>query len=211
MPVLSEQTPTHLLFDNISMGQFVDVEIQNHLRDRFKSYIVGAKDKQYLIFEQPDVKKYGYVRDQLEDGVVLVVRTICEKTTGECLAFRTELKGVNNHPYKLLFVNFPDEIQMRELRRERRQYYRHPAQIFTVKHGSRMSGLITDISAGGCRFELEVDDGVRGIKQEYVQVELMHPDDGRIVEVTAKVCSQRKQHKTISIGLAFEQQLQLAS
>lgn len=200
----------HMIFENLRMGQYVDIEIQNHMRDRFKSSLVGAKEGHYLILEQPDVKKYGYVRDQLKDGIALVFRTICEKTTGECLAFRTELRGVVNHPSKLVIINFPDEIQLRELRREQRKQYTKPAQIFPPNSDTRIDGVITDISAGGCRFELEVGDSVRGVKSEFVMVELQHPETGELVVVGARVCSQRKQYNLISIGLAFEQELQMA-
>lgn len=201
----------HIIFDNVRMGQFVDVEIQNHLRDRFKTFLVGAKEHHYLILEQPDSKRYGFIRDQLVDGIPLVIRTICEKTTGECLAFRSVLQGFTNHPHKLVYVSFPDEIQMRELRREQRKAYRKPAQIYMTKESSRMVGVITDISAGGCRFEFEVGESVRGIKQEYVYIELEHPESGDLQEVYAKVCSQRKEHNLVSIGLAFEPMLKIAS
>lgn len=189
---------------NVRMGQFVDVEIQNHLHDRFKSFLIGAKDGQYLILEQPDNKRYGFVRDQLCEGQTIIIRTICEQTTGECMAFRSVVEGIINHPRRLLFVSFPDSIQKRELRGEQRTAIRYPAQIYIKKEADRINGVITDISDGGCRFEFGAGETVKGIKQEYIHIEFDHPDTQERQELYSKVCSQRKERDIISIGLAFD-------
>ncbi|MDN4502165.1 flagellar brake protein [Alteromonadaceae bacterium BrNp21-10] len=200
----------NIISHNVRMGQYVDVEIQTTLRDRFKSHLIGTKDGHYMVIEQPDSKKYGYIRDQLVDGQPLIVRTICEKTTGECLGFRTTVQGISNHPYKLLFISYPDDVQMRELRREKRKGFRIPAAIYLTQNGNHMKGIVTDISAGGCRFEFKVGETVRGIKQDHIYIELEHPETKDMVEVHSRVCSQRKELNVISIGLAFETHLQMA-
>ncbi|MFQ3236958.1 MAG: hypothetical protein ACI9C4_002533 [Paraglaciecola sp.] len=199
----------YTFFQNVRMGQFLDVEIQNNQNDRFKSFLIGVKQGQYLILEQPDSKRFGFARDLLVEGQSIIIRTICEQTTGECIAFRAFVKGIINHPQKLLFVSFPEDIQKRELRIEQRKALRYPAQIYMTNQGERISGVITDMSDGGCRFEMQVSDTVKGVKQDNVYIEFEHPDIGFLQEVHCKVCSQRKILDIVSIGLAFKQPLKI--
>jgi hypothetical protein len=199
----------HIFFDNVRMGQFVDVEIQNRQNDRFKSFLIGVKESKYLILEQPDSKRFGFVRDLLVEGQAIVIRTICEQTTGECIAFKCFVEGIINHPQKLLFVSFPENIQKRELRSEQRKTIRYPAQIYMENQTNRMPGVITDMSDGGCRFEIKVSETVKGIKQDNIYIEFEHPDTGIMQKVYSKVCSQRKVLNIVSIGLAFEQPLKV--
>ncbi|MFT6899495.1 MAG: c-di-GMP-binding flagellar brake protein YcgR [Paraglaciecola sp.] len=210
-PTATDIPHNQIISHNVRMGQFVDVEILNELHDRFKSFLIGAKDGKYLVLEQPDSKRYGFVRDQLCEGQSIVIRTICEQTTGECIAFRSVVEGIINHPRRLLFVSFPDDIQKRELRGEQRTAIRYPAEIYMMKKANRIKGVITDISDGGCRFEFRAGETVKGIKQEYIYIEFEHPDTGQVLELTSKVCSQRKEMDVISIGIAFDQAIKVKS
>lgn len=195
--------------ESVRMGQFVDVEVGRIQQSRFKSFLIGVKENKYLILEQPDSKRYGFVRDILVEGQAIVIRTICEKTTGECIAFNALVEGILNHPKKLLFISYPKDIQKRELRSERRNTLRFPAKISLANQTNHIVGEITDISDGGCRVEITVDEKVKGIKQDFIFIEFEHPQTGIVQNVYSKVCSQRKEMNILSIGAAFNEPLQV--
>lgn len=194
-----------LISSNVRMGQYVDVEMVNDYGDRFESYLIGVKNNSYLILEQPDVSRYGVLRDKLVRSLEVVIRTVCEKTTGDCIAFRSRVTGSVNFPHRLFFISFPDKIETHELRSEKRQNIRKKAVIFKDAKGRRIEGVVTDISEGGCRFEFEVDEAIKGIKPGDIYIELEEPQQGKLVRLAAKVCSQRKDQKKVLLGLAFSE------
>lgn len=187
------------------MGQYVDVEILNATGDRFESHLIGVKDQNYLILEQPEVARYGLLRDKLVKSLNVVIRTVCEKTNGDCIAFKSQVVGVMKFPYRLFFIKFPNEVETHELRSEKRQAIRKKGVIFKDAKGRRINGVITDISEGGCRFEFEVDETIKGIKPGSIFVEFNEPGQDKLVNLAAKVCSQRKDQKKVLLGLSFNE------
>ena len=197
------QRDVNVFVQNASVGQYINVEIMNKDRERFNSTLVGLKSQQYLLLELPSLLKYGSLRDQLLLGQSLVIRTICEKTTGECMGFRTNVEGVIKTPYPVFFVTFPASVETRELRAEVRNQSAIAATIYKHEDSDHIAGLITDISAGGCCFELEVEDAVAGIKAKTMHVQFIDPETGAEKVKLGKVCSQRKTGNRISLGFAF--------
>ncbi|TDF36515.1 flagellar brake protein [Alteromonadaceae bacterium M269] len=192
------------LADHLHMGQVVDVEIQNMSRDRFYTRLVGCKDGQFILLEQPDVNKYGYVRDKLEDSTVLIIRTIFEKTSGEACGFKSFVLSKLNHPARLFFVKFPQEIESKELRREGRVSAKIPAKIYHTQQtedDQKIEGYIANISSGGCCFKCEVKESIKRVKTETLYID--YEEEGNWVSATTVVKSQRKDKNTLTLGLAF--------
>jgi c-di-GMP-binding flagellar brake protein YcgR len=192
------------LTEHLQMGQVVDVEIQNMAKDRFYTRLVGCKDGQFILLEQPDTNKYGYVRDQLSDSVVLVIRTIFEKTSGQACAFKSIVLSKLNHPSRLLFVKFPAQIESKELRREGRTTTKITARIYHAESASedqKIEGHLVNISSGGCCFKCEVKDTIKRVKTETLYIDY-ESDDG-VISATTAVKSQRKDKNILTLGLAF--------
>src|SRR5687767_9831226 len=108
------------LIRHVQVGQYVSVEISNIHKDRFSTRLVGLLDPKYLILELPNIVKRGELLDRLILNNTLTIRTICERTTGECMGFQTTVEAIVKHPYPLFFAYFPLEIFTYELRREER-------------------------------------------------------------------------------------------
>jgi len=198
----------NVFVQNACIGQYISVEIMNKGRERFKSSLIGMKNQQYLMLELPHLLKYGSLRDQLLLGQALVIRTICEKTTGECMGFRTNVEGVIKSPYPVFFATFPAEVETRELRNEKRSQTIIAAHMFKQEESDAIEGVLTDISAGGCCFELEVEQSVAGIKAKSMYLRFIDPESGQIVRRLGKICSQRKEGNRIALGFAFVEDLQ---
>lgn len=192
------------LSEHLRMGQFVDVEIKA-VRRRFHTTLVGFKEPNYLIVELPDVKKYGYLKDDISDQAIMVVRTIFEKTSGECIAFTSRAMTKLTFPDKLLFLSFPTDIISKELRKEPREVVSISAKMCHEKRSDddhKVMGIITNISRGGCHFELEASN-IAAIKKERVVMEFSSPKNHSQLNLLADVRSQRKEGSRISVGLSF--------
>ena len=192
---------------NAAIGQFISVEIANSTRDNLKTHLVGCKAGSYLILEMPSLIEAGDIKRSLVVDKPLIIRTICEKTTGECMGFHSAVQGIVRVPYPVFFAAYPNEVETRELRTERRMQTAIPCQMFKQDGGEKMPGLITDLSAGGCRFELHVREEVVKIKARNMYLRFVDPAVGQEVTKLVEVCSQRKTGTLMSIGFSFTREM----
>lgn len=165
--------------------------------------MVGFKEPDYIIIELPDLNKYGYLRDDIADEGIMVVRTIFEKTSGDCIAFTSRAMTKLTFPDKLLFLSFPTDIITKELRKEPREFVSISAKMSHEERcNNKVMGKITNISRGGCSFELEANNIV-AVKEQRVVMEFPSPKSNCTITLLADVRSQRKDGNRILVGLSF--------
>ncbi|HWK53250.1 MAG TPA: PilZ domain-containing protein [Hyphomicrobiales bacterium] len=191
-----------------SVGQYTSVEILNGNRDRFKSALLGFKPPLFLILELPGLLQYGNLRDELLPGQGLIVRTICEKTTGACMGFHARVEAVLKSPCPVFFVSYPNHIETRELRQEKRQPANISAHMFKHEDEGVIAGTIVDISPHGCCFEMPVGELDSAPQAEVLQLRYLDPLTERCVTRTARVCSQRREGQRLALGFALEGEAQ---
>ena len=193
------------LINHVQVGQYVSVEISNIHKDRFSTRLVGMLDPKYLILELPGIVKRGELMDRLILNNALTIRTICERTTGECLGFQTKVDAIVKHPYPLFFASFPVEIFTYELRSEERLETLLPAKIYKDDGAHTVTGTITDISNGGCKFIVENEALVAHFSNTPT-MHISYPDPARGADAVrlVRVCSKRKHgKKSVALGLNF--------
>ncbi len=192
------------LIHHVQVGQYVSVEISNLHKDRFSTRLVGMLDPKYVILELPSIVKRGELMDRLILNNTLTIRTICERTTGECLGFQTKVDAIVKHPYPLFFAQFPIEVFTYELRREERVETLLPAKLYKDDGAHTALGTINDISKGGCRFIVENEAMLNGINTQTMH--LSYPDPARGCDSVrfVRICSRRKHgKKSVALGLEF--------
>lgn len=193
------------LIHHVQMGQYVSVEVSNIHRDRFSTRLVGMLDPKYLILELPSIVKRGELLDRLILNNALTIRTICERTTGECLGFQTRVDSIVKHPFPLFFASFPIEIFTYELRREERLETLLPAKIYREDGSNTVAGTITDISKGGCRFIIESELLATNFSNAQT-LHVSYPDPARGCDAVryVRICSKRRHgKKSVALGLEF--------
>jgi hypothetical protein len=196
------------LIHHVQVGQYVSVEIGNLHKDRFSTRLVGMLDPKYLILELPSIVKRGELLDRLILNNPLTIRTLCERTTGECLGFQTTVEAIVKHPYPLFFIYYPLEIFRYELRREERLETLLPAKLYKDDGTHTVEGKITDISNGGCRVIIEDEAQLAGFNT--LTMHLSYPDPARGCDTIkfVRLCSRRKYgKKSMALGLEFIEKL----
>lgn len=193
------------LINHVQVGQYVSVEVSNIHKDRFSTRLVGMLESKYVILELPSIVKRGELMDRLILNNALTIRTICERTTGECLGFQTKVESIVKHPYPLFFASFPVEMFTYELRSEERLETLLPAKIYKDDGAHTVMGTITDISKGGCKFIIESEALLAHFK-DVQTLHISYPDPARGTDAVrfVRICSKRKHgKKSIALGLGF--------
>ncbi len=200
------QESEFLLSNTLSVGQTMLIEMRM-LRNQFKTELIGYRENEYLICRLPDVKKYGHLRDRINPNSGMIVRTICEYTTGEVAAFESKALGKLSHPDQLLFLVYPENVITHALRKEVRQHTALDAVVYAIgedKEEEFIQGQVINVSTHGCGFEYNTTV-THKIEEKTVLLEVpggKHPQFN--VPRKVSVRSQRFRRNKIFVGLEFE-------
>lgn len=142
----------------LTVAQRVEIQISGlNVPARFQTDFIGVVKGRWFIVAMPEAKRYGELRENLHEGVPLIVRFVLENENGEICAFRTDIDFVVNHPTKMLFLDWPNQVESRVIRQGRRFDAYLPATIERLNedNGSDFSveGVILDVSETGCRLK----------------------------------------------------------
>lgn len=184
----------------LTVGQRIEIQISGlNVPARFQTDFVGVIKGRWFIVTMPDAKRYGELREHLHEGVPLIVRFVLENDNGEICAFRTDIDFVVNHPTKMLFLDWPSQVESRVIRQGRRFDAFLPAVIsrLTEDNGSDLSenGVILDVSETGCRLKHKYPPNEEGEPEK--------PDweSGQRVQLTV----QQKGNGEIKLGCIVRQ------
>jgi len=102
-------------------GAMVDLEILTPTASkRVKTEFIGLLENRFIILNYPSSKRLPTASDYLHDGVMVVVRALIEGSGGQVIAFRQQIMSVASHPARLLFINYPKQVQLFDLRSQTR-------------------------------------------------------------------------------------------
>lgn len=187
-------------------GRSLDLQINHPVPLRLKLILVGYELGKYIILKYPKVARSSDYKDVLIEGNVMIVRYLMEGNKGECFAFRSSIKHISLNPEKLIFLEYPKQIENRQLRTQQRTSIHIPAAIMLEgqgdDEGARISGIIGDISAKGCGFTFKTKSGKTKVNKRSIFVCIQSPVDGE-VRVPANVCNSRNVNGTVSVGIQF--------
>lgn len=140
----------------LTVGQRVEIQISGlNVPARFQTDFIGVIKGRWFIVAMPDAKRYGELREHLHEGVPLIVRFVLENENGEICAFRTDIDFVVSHPTKMLFLDWPSNVESRVIRQGRRFDAYLPTSVARLNEDNKadmsVDGVILDVSETGCR------------------------------------------------------------
>ena len=148
---LKENQSTHL---NIEIASDLFLQFKG-VKGFFPSYLIGMKPDVFLIIKTPTIITSENI---LSEGSSLVVRYT---SLGDVYRFKTDVLGTNKDPFKVTFLSYPDVVEKIEYRDSQRVHCFFPA---TLQYDTNdISGMITDISLGGCKFRTDAIDQIEGL------------------------------------------------
>lgn len=113
------------------------------------SVLVGIEQDKYLLLKAPD--QLNGLENELLNGGNLTVKSLYK---GTIYAFRSQLLAVIYEPSQLMFIEYPQQIEHHELRSQKR--YRCSIVAQAQVDNKERSGVIENISKGGCRCVMEL-------------------------------------------------------
>ena len=141
---------------NINMKLATDLLLQfKEVKGFFPSYLIGMKPDVFLIIKTPTIISS---ENLLAKGSSLVVRYTY---LGDVYRFKTDVLGTNLEPFKVTFLSYPDVVEKIEFRDSQRVHCFFPAALSYDK--TKISGMITDISLGGCKFRTDAIEEIEGL------------------------------------------------
>lgn len=136
---------------SLPLGTVVMVEPAG-LGQRFKTDMVGMERGRYLILRIPRIPG---VTEHLYPEKAVTLRFVHE---GHIFGFSSEVVWVMNAPFKLLFLRYPDEVEILNLRGCQRVDCFLPTAIKFREDW--LQGVILNLSCGGCQAVVEGKPGL---------------------------------------------------
>ncbi|MFC3033211.1 flagellar brake protein [Pseudoalteromonas fenneropenaei] len=183
----------------LQSGVSIDLEIiMPATSKRVKTEYIGQLADQFIVLNHPNPKRLGAALDYLKEGSTVVVRALLEQSGGEIIAFKEQIKAVTVHPARLIFLYFPDRIQLMCLR----NHARIPTLIPAVLSQGEFAtvGVIKDISVAGLLIDVSEAQLPADFKERTCHI-LIEGKEGDKTTLSGQVCSLKRQGETIHLGI----------
>lgn len=193
--------------NHIKIGQRFDLEFLSQRKYRSICELLGYKAGKYVLFRMEDE---GLPDALLIAGLPLVCRFLVEDALGECFAFRSELLHIIRFPDKVILINFPQTVQRRALRNEKRNstFISAKLQLYFNKALKPVvvPGQIIDISKNGCRFLFSTQYKPEHIRLAEVLIQLAEPNTGMDKVLSGTIRNARIDEYGLTAGIQFAAQ-----
>lgn len=124
-------------------------------RGFFPSYLIGLKPSVFLIIKTPAIISK---ENLLSKGSSITIRY---SYLGDIYAFNTTVMGTHDEPFKVTFLSYPEVVEKIEYRDTQRVSSNFPATL--LFGDTKVKGVITDISEGGCKFRTDAADHIENL------------------------------------------------
>jgi len=173
------------------------------VRYRLKSEFVGMMHQSFIIVAMPPAKSIPNSSTIYSKGTETIVRFVYQ---GIAYGFSTTISRALYKPAKLLFLEYPKDIEIYQLRNYERVLCHLPVQI-NLKEDETVSGHVNDISKEGCLFTAENDAFYNKhelpAKEHDYSISLRLPGFENTIKISSNVMNINKTKEQIKIGLKF--------
>lgn len=208
-PTLESASQPQLKLAYLRPGDMIDVEFAAASKVRTKLQLVGFDTGNYLLLKQPNPRTEGSYQDVLFEGNPVIVRLVLEGEAGECIAFKTKIRAVTNFPFRLLYLDYPKQVENRALRAQKRVRTHIPVDVTAdnsqVDNKKKLaSGVIVDISSAGCRIVFKAAQNETGnVTHMNIKVGIGSGSQKDALLLSGQIMNQRKERGMISVGVRF--------
>jgi len=143
------------LLSKLSVGTPIYLEIDG-LEERLNSFLIGICPKRFILVSVPKQAESepNKIYPLLYSGNNLTCYTLCP---GMAVAFNSHIIRFVMSPYPMLFLGYPASLELVNVRKHTRINCLFEAVLHAGQE--QVSGMITDLSSGGCSFVFPSDSG----------------------------------------------------
>lgn len=188
-------------------GSTVQLQFSSPDSVRLPAKLIGYDHKKYLIVKLLEPEHWSRYQRSFYENNQVVARMVVDDKRGECIAFATRIRWKGVNPLDFLYLSFPQTLQKCEFRNHPRVSTCIIGKLNGLSKAKAsetgQSGVIKDISLGGCCFEFELPPNYVRITQKSFNVRA-GDNEGICVEVR----NQRPVSPSrIAVGLQFRSSL----
>ena len=200
VPTLDSSSQPQLKLTYLRPGDMIDVEFAAATKVRTKLQLVGFDTGNYLLLKQPNPRIDGSYADVLFEGNPVIVRLVLEGETGECIAFKTNIRAVSNIPFRLLYLDYPKHVE--------RVRTHIPVDVTadnsqTDSRKKLASGVVVDISSAGCRILFKAQSEGSNVTHMNIKISIGSGSQKDLLTLSGQIMNQRKERGMISVGVRF--------
>jgi len=187
---------------NIDIGTSMQLAFET-VRYRLKSEFVGMEHHSFIIVTMPPAKSVPNSSTIYSKGTETIIRFVYQ---GIAYGFSTTISRALYKPSKLLFLNYPTNIEIYQLRNHERVLCLLPVNLELTEDES-LFGHVTDISKEGCQFSAENEAFYN--KHELPSKEYNHsislhlPGFENTIIISCQVMNINQTKEQVKIGLKF--------
>ncbi len=186
-------------------GQQVAITFDDDNRQYFCLCLGMLQDRFFLT----QIPSDSEIQDELARGKSAVARFV---ESGMLCSFKTRIRKVLTDPFHLIFFDYPDSLNVTNLRSSKRVAVFLPAVIEWA--GEEYGGAIRDLSEGGCLFIMNTcqDEEHSGVNKAFKSIETgstfpikfqMHGEK-EPTELGCKVARLEEDQEELRMGIAFQ-------
>ncbi|KPA11847.1 pilus assembly protein PilZ [Candidatus Magnetomorum sp. HK-1] len=187
---------------DINIGSPMQIEFES-VKFRFKTDFVGMVHHSFLIVKMPSSKSLNNIAKIFSQGRNTIVRFVHK---GIAYGFPTKVNCAVVKPAKLLFLDYPKNVEAYRLRNHERVLCLLPADL-VMSSGSTIPGHVTDISKTGCLLTAEntafYNKEELPSKDSILAISLQLPGFENTISISSKVKNINPTKDQIKMGLKF--------
>jgi len=193
---------SHIQDININIGTPMQLAFES-VRFRLKSEFIGMIANSLLIVRMPPSKSLPNASKIYTQGTNSIIRFVHQ---GIAYGFFTKIVRALYSPAKLLFLDYPENIEVYQLRNHERVLCLLPVTI-KLSPDNTIAGHVTDISKQGCQFSVEnknVDNSqVLPSKDDSIFILLQLPGFENTISIECCVQNINSTQDLVKVGLKF--------
>lgn len=166
----------------------------------FQSTLVGIEHGKYLLLKAPG--PFGRIDHDLFKVEDLIIKSLYK---GTVYAFRSKLMSIISKPSKLMFIEYPLQIEHHELRSHKR--FKCSIVTETDVNKRERGGVIENISKGGCLCIVETFSTDKNFTDDLlndtIPFRCHFPGSKGEVSFRGEIKNTRKESDEIVIGIKF--------
>jgi c-di-GMP-binding flagellar brake protein YcgR len=171
-------------------------------RRRLSCELIGIDDGKFLIVKMPPLHTMENVSNLLTKGTEIAIKYMYK---GTMFGFQSRIVELIHNPFKLVFIEYPEEIESLDVRGNERVVCFLPANLRIAE--SIIEGSITDISRAGCLFVIEPPGHVDHINllelNNGIKIGFYLPGIEGELSIDSKQRSVKKDDDGTNIGIEF--------
>lgn len=159
----------------------------------------GVHPEKYLLTQTPAAVG---IEKKMMAGKQAVVRFV---ESGMVCGFKTRVQQAILKPYRLIFLDYPDSIEMVNLRTSKRVAVSIKAVVNWEKE--RLDGQIRDLSGGGCFFTMKYwqDPLLKDLNLDStLSIRFSIPGDESVIELKCRPVRIIREEEDLKMGLSFD-------